>query len=715
MKTIPTIIRSALVAFVFLASPRFAVAQIGFRQLTSTHPVAVQRGTTTTVKVKSNLTLDETHRVLFSRDGVRMSFLETAPIEAPLGGRTSPGTPFRFQADVAADAMPGVREFRVATRQAVSSVGQLLVTDYPVVEETSAENGQPTAAQSITLPAAVCGTCAPVEDVDFYRFTGRAGQEISVQIFAQRVTDKLHCMVVKGPRIYLMDPLLVLYGPAGQIVAQNDNFFGGDSFFACQLPQDGSYLLEVRDARFVGDPRYPYCVEIGEQPVVQATFPMAVQQGQTSEAELIGEGSVVTARATISGDPSQAGWRQERFATPRGLTTPVPIKSSPHPQIIEQEGNNSIAEAPRVTLPIGINGRLAQDGDVDFFSFEARKGQSFHFEVESHRQWLPLDSVLELYDAKGKLLAEADDAPTLFTKDSRLFWTAPEDGTFTLAVHDLHNRGGPRFVYHLQAEPAEPDFELFGEYYYAMLAPGTRMIWFARVERRNGCEGPIAIEVHGLPRGVVATPVSIPAGMDHCAIILTADNEAPIDATLASVRGRATVTGADGSPREIVREGIVTCEQQASGGSQSRWPIETQIVGVTGPLDLARVTASPERIRLERGGKAEVSVHLERTEKYKDAVTLDMQFKYFESILGDQLPPGVKMSAKSKARLSGDVLDGKIILEATDKATLVENLPLGVLARVSISFSITTNYSSNPIFLTVAPPDVPPEPQATPR
>ena len=187
----------------------------------------------------------------------------------PLGNRTSPGTPFRFQVEVPADQLPGVYEYRVATKQAVSSVAQLLVTDYPVIVEADGENGTPATAQKVPVPAAICGVCEKPEDVDCYRFAGKAGQELTIEIFAQRVTDRIHGMVVRGANIYLMSPILTLYGPTGQVVAQNDNFHGGDSFLHVRLPLAGDYTLEVRDARYAGDPRYAYCVEIADRPYVQ--------------------------------------------------------------------------------------------------------------------------------------------------------------------------------------------------------------------------------------------------------------------------------------------------------------------------------------------------------------------------------------------------------------------------------------------------------------
>lgn len=776
----------ALSLIAVLSGGRPAWGQIGFRQVTSTHPVAVQRGTTAELKLRSNFTLDETYAVFTHPGGLQISYAETEPIQAERKGRGSVGTPFRFRVEVPEQQLPGVYEYRVATRQAVSSVAQLLVTDFPVVTESDAENGNREAAQQVPIPAAVCGVCEAFEDVDCFRFQADKDQTLVLEIFAQRVTDRIHSMVVKGPRIYLMDPILTLYGPNGQVLAQNDNFFGGDSLISFTAPADGEYVVEVRDARYAGNARYTYCLEISDRPRAFATLPLAVQRGQETEGYLITNHSdqpvptkLVSAekQATEASSPA-AAWDQRRYQHPGGLANPVALLTSDLPQILEAEAsaqlrraagnspapeeavagvsppdpansqstvtsssaenepdtasgtestesgresgtessesstrgkganrptsaNNSPETAEPITLPLGISGNLAVADDVDYYRLEAVEGELITLEVTARRVDSPLDSVLEVYDSKGKLLAEADDLTSHVTKDSRLTFKAPGDGVYFVAVRDLHGRGGTRYVYHLEVRRGHPDFELFGEYYYAQLAPGTRMIWFARIERQNGFDGPVTIEVEDLPAGVAATPVTIPAGMDHCGIILSAVDEAEISAALVRVRGTATVE-VDGQPTRLIRYGHVRCEQQSSGGGQARYPIHTQIVGVTKPLDLKRVTASPAEVTLARGESAEIEVTIERNEDFNEAVTLDTAFTYFQTVLGAQLPPGVTLAAASKTRLTKDKVTGTLILEAdAKKALLVDKFPIAAVARVSITFSITTNYASNPILLTV--------------
>ncbi|MCA9114857.1 MAG: hypothetical protein KDA79_07195 [Planctomycetaceae bacterium] len=679
---------------------RGAEQKIGFRQLSIITPGAVQQGTTSEVKVHSNFTLDGTHTVLFNRPGLSMKLLETKPIEAPRQGRGRVGTPFRFEVIAPAEQPRGVYEVRMATKTAVSSVTHLLVTDAPVVEEQSGENGTPETAQQVSVPVCLAGRTERSEDVDYVRFAGVTGQELTCEIFAQRLTEAIHSMQ-SGNKVYLMDPLLTLMTADGRIIAQNDNKIGADSLITCTLPEDGDYLLEIRDTRYAGNVKYSWCVEITDQPRVASVFPFAVQAGTQTTVAVNGQALGGTETAVITAaDDATTGLTEFPIETARGLAGPASVLVSEHPQVLSTGENLSPEAAMPVELPAGINGRFAESQQAHYFSIACEKGRTYRFEVVASRLNLPLDGLLEVYDAEGKLLTEMDDG--LQTRDPRLYFKAPADGTYLLALRDLHDRGGEGFQYHLQAEPSGPDFEVHGEYYYAQLAPGTRMMWFARIVRLNGYTGPVTISVENLPEGVSCQPVTIPPGLTHCSLVLEAAAGAPIGASLARTVGTATIEDPAGETRTIKREGRVTCELQTQGGGQVRWPISTQIVGVTEPLDLLEVTAEPAAITLKPGEKQTLKVRIRRNKGFTEPVLLDMTFTYFSAKLGEQLPPGVTVAKESKLRLAGKVLEGTIVLEAdAKKATPVENWPVAALVRVPITFSITTNYASNPISLTV--------------
>lgn len=697
-----------LSVLVLVSVPAGAPAATGFRQLTVVHPVAVQRGTDRTVQIRCNFTLDESYAVFFDRPGITATFEETAPIEAPMNSRGDIGTPFRFHLTVPPDQPTGIYEMRVATRQAVSSITHILVTDYPVIEESQEANDQPGAGQAVSIPAAICGLCDRKEDVDCYRFTGRRGQRITAQVYAQRVTECIHIMLTVHP-IYHMNSIVTLIGPSGQVVAENDNFYGGDSFLSCELPEDGEYVVQIRDVRYAGNLKFTYCLELSERPFLTAMFPLAVQEGTEVEARPVGYGFDEAAPVKLGAPTGEmTGWKPYRYSSALGPTNEVALLTSPHPQYAVAEGSNSVDSALPIELPCGISGRLAAPDSAQVFAFDAKAGQYYRFEIEAERHGLPLDGLLQIFDAAGAMLAEADDTPgspqawAWSAKDSVLRFHAPADGRYFVAVSDVNGRGGDQFVYYLRAEPDGPDFELFGEYYYAMLAPGTRMLWFARIKRLNGFDGPVTLGVEGLPPGVEMAPATIPAGMEHCALILSAAADAPINASLVRVYGTATVTWPGESARELTHYGRVTCELQEGGGSaQYRWPCKTQIVGVTKPLDLVRVEANPTEITLAPGGRAEIAVRITRADGNTDPVTLAMSHMYYNDSSGDQLPPGVKLSSDSRLQLTGTESEAKIILEAEANALTVQNLPIAVMARVFVTYNISTNYASTPISLTV--------------
>lgn len=689
-----------------------APSKIGFRQLVAFKPAAVQQGDKRQIQLHTSYTLDGTHSVFFDQPGIKMIFAEPKPKAAPRRGRGSVGTPFAFDIEVPQDQPTRIYECRVATDQAVSSVSHLLVTPYPVIEEVEKkDNNTYDTAQEVTVPSTVCGIVEKSEDLDCYKFKGKKGQEVTIQVYAQRVTEAIHTMQTSG--VYLMDSILTLYGPQKQIVAQNDNFIKSDSLITFKLPADGEYVFEIRDARYVGTGKYAYCIEISDTPFVNYTMPMAVQKGKTADVNLHGFALKGQEKATFSAaDAKETGWAQRTFTTPAGKTNAVWTLISDNPQVVAPNTNTSMEKAFPLTLPVGVSGQLTEAEQTHYYSFKAKKDQYYSFDLMANRIDLPLDCVMEVLDGKAKpqrvyvnggANTEADDG--LSTKDVNFYFKAPADGEYYVTVRDLHDRGGERFAYHLSAEPSGPEFEVHGEYYYAQIAPGTNMMWFARVKRLNEFDGPIELNIEGLPEGVSLEPVTLPPGVNDCGLILKASKDAPINASLVKISGKAKVPGPDGKEQEIVRYGRITCEIQSGGGGQARWPINTSIVGVTKPLDLLEVKATPSEITLKPGQSAEIKVTIKRSEAYKDPVVLATAFEYFNSKFGQQLPPGVTLSKKSKTRLAGKTLEGTLIIEASDKAKPIKRFPFAAMARVGITFSITTNYASNVIYLTITDPD----------
>ena len=132
-------------------------------------------------------------------------------------------------------------------------------------------------------------------------------------------------------------------------------------------------------------------------------------------------------------------------ATSQGITPGMKFVVGDLPEVIEDESNGTRAASP-VTLPVTINGRIFPREDVDDWSFAAKKGQVITCEVNAARLGSGLDSRLEVLDPQGRVIAENADT---FGLDSFIRFTAPEDGTYLVRIHDIRFEGLQHYVYRL--------------------------------------------------------------------------------------------------------------------------------------------------------------------------------------------------------------------------------------------------------------------------
>jgi hypothetical protein len=79
----------------------------------------------------------------------------------------------------------------------------------------------------------------------------------------------------------------------------------------------------------------------------------------------------------------------------------------PVEKVSEIEPNNAPRMAMEVRFPAEIKGCIEQSGDVDHFSFESEKGQSWFFDVIASRSGSKLDSKLEVLSSDGHPMERA--------------------------------------------------------------------------------------------------------------------------------------------------------------------------------------------------------------------------------------------------------------------------------------------------------------------
>jgi len=106
-----------------------------------------------------------------------------------------------------------------------------------------------------------------------------------------------------------------------------------------------------------------------------------------------------------------------------------------------------------------------------------------------------------------------DDGARNAGSDSRLLFTAPEDGDFVVRVRDSRGYAGERFVYRLIVREARPDFAVRFAEFDGTVNAGSGAAFTLIADRKDGFDGDITCEITGVPEGFhVTTPLVIQAG-----------------------------------------------------------------------------------------------------------------------------------------------------------------------------------------------------------
>lgn len=686
-------------AFALLAlalSPIVASAQNSFPMVTHVTPVAVQRGTSAEVSVDCRTsTLHGAYKVLVGGSGVTAEVVP-AKNAKPADPKGPPPVvqSIRLKFTVTADAALGVREFRVASSVGLSSLGQLVIVDAPVVTELPGIN-LPEKAQSVPVPSVVSGRIETAENVDYYKLTAKAGQTLTFEVYCARIEDKIHDLQKHG------DPLIAVFDESGKELAAADDGYFADPVLEFKAPKDGEYRIAVRDAKYDGDPRWVYALSITDKPYVQNLFPLAVNPGTETSVEPFGSAKLLQPTWKFTA-PAEPGLHLVTLSHAAGLTNPAPVVITKLPLISETEPNNTPKDATKIALPCGVNARIGMKRDLDHFQFQATKGKAIRIEVFARRFGTilrsQLDSQLDVMTPDGKIIASNDD---LNGKDSGLIFTPPADGVYIVRIRDLNNKGGEGFVYSLECDFARPDFTLKVDPSKAMIGPGSRTAWYVQVTRTNGFAGPVKIEVKGLPAGVSVNPLTIPENMTQGCIVVSAAEDAKIDASIVSVIGTAEAKDEDGKPATLTHSATPAEEIYMPGGGRGTFNVVMNAVAVTGPSDVLKVKVNKNRITLKPGEEVKIDVEVIRRPDYDKGMTLDVLLQHLGSVFGNPLPPGLTMEGGKSKTLLGTGSAGHIVLKAAPTAAECTDVPICVQAYVPINFVVKIGYASEPIFITI--------------
>lgn len=607
--------RRTLVTALVLLTAGAARAQMPLHppEIRTVFPIGGVQGSVVEVLVEGQ-NVANPRAVAITGEGVRATVVKRGEVaETRIVGAST--TRVRFE--IAPDAPLGIREFRLLTPAGLTSRGLFEISRGMASLAESEPNNSFAAAPKVTLPAAAEGKIYPREDVDLYRFTAAAGDELVFRVTAQPLESSL-------------DAFLTLRDAAGRELASNDDYQTRDPVLGYRFSQAGEYAIEVRDVDYGGALEASYRLTMSREPYLRTVYPLGAAKGTVADlslfglnlAQLTGRGpdsyliayEAPQARYEVASD-LPVGLREFRIATPGGISNPVMVEALDVPEVREVEPNDDAPRAARIAVPgVGhgqiYGGKASPGGDADLFRFAAKKGQKLRLSVRASTAGSLLDGVLTVRDAAGKKLARADDGQG--SRDPVLEFDPPADGDYLAEVSDVNGAGGLEYVYMLRVEPVaapKPDFALALYPANPSVPRGGSVPVEVRVTRTGGFTGPLRFELPPLPAGVTAYVPEYAANSDRFYIALTGASDAPYTEVPFGLTGRAEIDG--------------TSVSRSATGSERVWKtsplhaVATQLmdVGVCEPPDFT-VKLDRTELTLTPGESVDVTVLFEKLPNY---------------------------------------------------------------------------------------------------
>jgi len=461
------------------------------------------------------------------------------------------GEDVTLEVTVAAGAKPGRRELRLKTAMGLSNPVAFYVGQLPEHTEKEPNNKIADAGAPLAAPLVINGQIMP-GDVDHFRLKLNKGARLVMAASARELIPYI-ADAVPG----WFQATLALYDAAGNELAYDDDYrFNPDPVLFYEVPEDGEYVIQIKDAIYRGREDFVYRIAVGELPFVTSIFPMGGRVGGRTVVTMKGW-NLPTNRLMLDGKDKEPGILPVSVRRKKVISNRMPFALDTLPESVEVEPNNRLAGAVEVRLPAIVNGRIGQPGDWDMFRFEGRAGDKIAAEVYARRLGSPLDSVLKLSDVRGRKLEVNDDhedkAAGLVTHhaDSHIIATLPADGIYCLALGDAQNKGGEAYGYRLRISRPRPDFELRVVPSTINIRAGATIPITVYALREDGFSGKIELALKNAPQGWTLRGGPIFGKQDKAKLTLRVPPTAVREAITLRVEGRAEIGG-----RQVVRQGV---------------------------------------------------------------------------------------------------------------------------------------------------------------
>ncbi len=441
----------------------------------------------------------------------------------------------KLRVKIAADAALGEHALRLRTASGISDLRTFYVGLYPAVEEKEPNNDFKN-PQKIGMNVTVTGTVTN-EDVDYFAVELKKGQRLSAELEGIRLGTTLfdaYLAILDTKRFEITssdDTALLLQDPLVSMIA----------------PEDGTYIIQVRETSYGGSDACQYRLHVGSFPRPLAVYPPGGKAGEEVDVTYVGDVKGPLVRKIKL--PDAPVDRLAVYAEEDGQTPPSPnwMRVSDFPNVLEKEPNDTReqATATDLPLPVAFNGIIDKDGDEDWFRFKAKKGETFDVRAYARAVRSPLDPVLEIWQKGGARISANNGQGGL---DATLRFSAPADGEYEIKVRDFLKKGGPAFVYRVEFNAVKPSVYTHIPAYdreprettrqWIVVPKGNRFASWVRVNRVN-FGGAMNLSFEGMPEGITATYDPIGADVDRVPVVFEAATDAKVAGTLTRVITRS--------------------------------------------------------------------------------------------------------------------------------------------------------------------------------
>lgn len=492
---------SVLCTSAFAAYPTF----------TTTKPNGGQRGTEVKLTV-TGTQLDDFESLMFFSPGFTQKSVdkvEKNKVELTIG--------------IAPDVPPGNHLMRIRTKTGISHARQFFVGIFPNVEEKEPNSDFDT-PQVIQLNQTIEGV-VQTEDVDYYRVSLKKGQRISVEVDGLRL----------GYTVF--DPFLAIIDKDRfeKVVSDDTILHRQDGYCSYVAEEDGDYTVMIRESSYRGGGNSYYRLHVGSFRRPDVVFPAGGKIGTKTKVRFIERDGSFEEEAQLPAeiDPDYMLFSKSQEPAPSGN----PFRLVTYDNVLEVEPNEDQATAtPAPGEPIALNGIIDRPGDVDYYKIPLKKGMTLEVQAFAQSIGSPLDSVLNIYNAKGGGLGGNDDGGGRRRLDSKFKVAIPADGDYFVRVTDHLERGGPNYVYRLEMIAAEPEVFFASPQYsvndnnYRQFIPvpkGGRYATLVNVTRSN-VSGDFKFEVKNMPQGVKLLTEMAPKDLGSVPLLFEAAPDAPL-------------------------------------------------------------------------------------------------------------------------------------------------------------------------------------------